>query len=362
MGRPSRCCLAAFALLVLLAAVPLEALAGHASVFTYHRFGDDRYPSTNISTEVFAQQLQWLKQNDYAVLTLGDIVARLRAGTGLPERCAALTVDDGYRTFLTGAMPLLKHYGYPATVFVSTDSIGRRGYLSWDELRELAAQGIEVGNHAASHPYLVDMEKGERAEDWRSRIRGDIDRARQVLEQELGTPTPLFAYPYGEYSPEVVEIVKDLGFTAATAQQSGVVGEQADLYTLPRFPMGGGYATLEGFRDKLAMKPLPVTMQTPVSPLLEGENPPLLVVQIDSEEVDAGRLQCFVPGNNPCQISRDPEQPDRFRIRAQNPLSGRRSKYTLTAPGKRGGGWYWFSQLWILGDGDTAGGQAAGGE
>ena len=106
-----------------------SASAGQANVFIYHRFGDSRYPSTNIAVSTFASQLRLLKDQHYTVLPLGEIVRRLRRGEPLPERCAALTVDDAFETFWTGAMPLLRKYGYPVTLFVATDTIGGSSYM-----------------------------------------------------------------------------------------------------------------------------------------------------------------------------------------------------------------------------------------
>jgi peptidoglycan/xylan/chitin deacetylase (PgdA/CDA1 family) len=321
---------------------------GEVSVFVYHRFGDARYPSTNISLRTFAAQLEWLKSSDYQVLPLGDIVRRLKAGSDLPDRCAVLTVDDAYRTFLSGAMPLLRRFGYPATLFVSTDAVGGEDFLSWGELRELSREGVEIGSHTASHGYLVNRRSGETREAWLARVRRDILKAQDVLKDKIGTAPRLFAYPYGEYSPEIVDLVRELGFEGAVGQQSGVVYRGSDPFVLPRFPMGGGYATLEGFREKAAMKALVLKVIAPASPIVDGENPPTLIVRISCPGADLSRLRCFVEGELEAAVSADPDEPGRYRVRATHPLAGRRSKYTLTAPGHDGRSWYWFSQLWIV--------------
>ncbi|MEJ2199492.1 MAG: polysaccharide deacetylase family protein [Desulfuromonadaceae bacterium] len=323
------------------------AWASQANVFVYHRFGDDRYPSTNISLPVFAEQLELLKTKDCAVLTLGAVVARLKQRQPLPPRCVVLTIDDAYRSVLTGAMPLLRQYGYPATLFVNTAAVGSQDYLSWDEIRALAAEGIEIGNHSASHPYLLNREPGEDDAAWEKRVTADLLRARQVLNRELGEQQRLLAYPYGEYSTELVKLTRALGFAGAASQHSGVISPATDLFILPRFPMGGPYATLAGFREKLALRALEVRVLAPADPLDSGRNPPLLVLDILSREADLSRLQCYVAGQPECDVNADTEHPGRYRIQARQPLNGRRGKYTLTAPARQGGGWFWFSQLWI---------------
>ena len=133
--------------------------AGEFTCFIYHRFGDDRYPSTNIALDVFAAQLSFLRDQGFKVLTLGAALEQLDSDGGLSERTVVLTVDDGYRSFLTGALPLLRRFGFAATLFINTDSVGRPGYMTWDDLVGLAAEGeVEVdpsGLNAASLQFFV---------------------------------------------------------------------------------------------------------------------------------------------------------------------------------------------------------------
>ena len=333
-------------LLVALLVAPVVAVAGgQVNAFIYHRFDEPRYASTNISSEIFAEQLAYLKAHDYRVLSLGEVARRLAAGEELPEKGAALCVDDAFTSFAEVAMPLLRQYGYPVTLFVNTDAVGTPGYLSWEALRRLEEEGVEIANHTATHDYLVERQPEETLTAYRGRIQADIARAQQALFEHLGVRAEMFAYPYGEYSPLLVQLVKEFGFQAAFAQQSGVIHQGAERYSLPRFPMGGPYATLQGFVSKLQMKPLAVTEERPESPLVEG-NPPELHVKIDSEGVRLAQVNCFVQGENRCQVVPLAGRPGWFRVVAERPLSGRRNKYTLTAPGQQGG-WHWYSHLWI---------------
>lgn len=326
---------------------PARAARDEARVFIYHRFGDNRYPSTNIPLETFRAQLQWLQEQHRPVLALSEVLRRLRADEALPAGCVVLTVDDAYRSFLTGGWPLLKRFGFPVTLFVNTRSVGASSYLTWQELRDLAGAGVEIGNHSTTHDYLLERRPGEDAAAWSRRVGTDIAGASRVLAEQLGQPPTLFAYPFGEFSPELEKIVRELGFTAAVAQQSGVVYPGSDRYALPRFPMGGVYASLEGFQEKASMHALPVTVLAPASPVLEDPaEAPVLELKIDQREIRPGGLRCFVQGDNECRVTPLPDDPDGFRVTASKPLVGRRNKYTVTAPGKRGG-WYWFSQPWF---------------
>lgn len=318
--------------------------AQHASVFVYHRFGDSRYPSTNIELPVFNQQLEYLKQNNYTVLPLGQIVDLLKSGQELPERCVALTVDDGYLTFMTGAMPLLRQYGYPATLFVNTDSVGGNSYLNWQQLRQLQHEGVEIGNHSSSHPYFVSNEINQPLV-WSEQSIADISNAQVAFSEHLQLKPQLFAYPYGEYSPQLELLIEEMGFKAAVAQQSGAMTGDLSFYSLPRFPMGGPFATFSGFKNKLAMQPMPVVVQQPNNPVIQEHNPPVLTFELQSADLNLNSLRCYVQGQDPVAVER--LESGLFRVVAKQPLTGRRNKYTLTAQSRDGRSWYWFSQLWV---------------
>jgi len=320
--------------------------ADHATVFIYHRFGDARYPSTNTSLADFRAHLNLLRDGGYTVLPLADIAEHLRKGTPLPERCVAITVDDAFRSFLKGAMPLLREYRYPATLFVNSGEMDGPDYLGWEELRRLAAEGIEIGNHSAAHGYLLDSRPGESRAAWRQRIKGEIQRAQEELTARTGRAPRLFAYPYGEFSNELVEMVRELGFLAAVGQQSGVVGRGQNLFELPRFPAGGSYGAVKEFRDRLKFRALPLEVLAPADSLLGKDNPPTWRVKIDVARIDPRTLRCYVPGQAPAKIATIDANAGIYEIKAHAPLSDRRGKYTLTATDRRGQ-WYWYSQLWV---------------
>lgn len=329
--------------------VPLSVSAGQINAFIYHRFDDDRYPSTNISLKVFEEQLRYVRQNKLTVVSVDDVARRITEGKPLPEEGILLTVDDAYSSFYDAALPVIRRYGVPVTLFVNTDAVGTPGYMSWDKIGEAVDAGVELGNHTASHAYLVELAEDETRAQWHQRVRADILKAQAAFERELGMRPEVFAYPYGEYSVEVTSLLKELGFVAAFAQQSGVIVDGHDPFILPRFPMGGPYATLDEFTSKAAMKALKVEQQQPVNPVLApGEdNPPVLVLRLPEMVGEKAVLNCFVQGDNRCHVEMLPEKGEGwYRVVAESRLSGRRNKYTLTGQ-DTDGRWLWFSQLWI---------------
>lgn len=343
-----RLCLVIFLISLLFVPTPQADASSdwESVVFIYHRFGEPRYPSTNISVDNFSAHLEILKTEQVQVLRLIDLAEAHASGKSLPARSVVLTVDDAFSSFKTGAWPLLRKAGFPVTLFVNTGSVGRPGYLDWDELRELEAAGVDIANHTVSHAHLVDRLEGETHDAWRRRVQGEISAARDALEKNLKRPVNLFAYPYGEFEPELLEIMRDAGFLAAMGQQSGVVSATADRFVLPRFPMGGVYAGPEGFREKLGMRRMPVKVLSPFSPLVAGDEIPELIVEIEEGVIRPGQLRCYINGEASGEIVQVEDFPARYRIKGTKPFYARRGKYTLTAPGKRGG-WYWFSQPWF---------------
>lgn len=322
--------------------------ASEATIFIYHRFGEARYPSTNIDVDLFAEHMQYLKKSGKLVLPLAEVVKHLEANRDLPPETVVLTVDDAFDSFLENALPILRQHNYPVTLFVNSDGVGSPGYLDWEQLRGLIREGVAIGNHSATHDYLLERKKGESHDEWRERVVTDINRAQNAFESELGIRPDLFAYPYGEYSPELIDIVKNLGFRAAVAQQSGVVSGQSNLFSLPRFPMGGPYASLKSFSDKAEMHPFDVAVVSPNSPVVAKVDPPELKVRVLDDKYDLRRLQGFVQGDNQLQIEKNAAgEGTLITVRAVKPLTGRRNKYTLTVPLKDGSGWAWYSFPWF---------------
>jgi peptidoglycan/xylan/chitin deacetylase (PgdA/CDA1 family) len=336
-----------FVLLAIFLIVPPVVAADFLHVFIYHRFGDNRYPSTNISLADFSAQMRYLHEHGYQVMRAGEAMTLLREKKALPPKAVVLTVDDAYKTFKTGAMPILRQYGFPVTLFVNTDSVGRKDSLDWNELRQLAKEGVEIGNHTATHRSLTEQFSKESTANYRQRVHADIDRAQQTLIRELGSVPQLFAYPYGEFSSSARQIVEEYGFLAAFAQHSGVVGVNDPLFALARTPLAGSYATLDQMKQKLAFRPLPVKMVAPADTLLDKENPPTLILEVLDPQIDLSRLRLFVNGQPGGSVQRDPQHARRIIVRAGKALGIGRSRYILTTPGREAGTFYSYTQFWL---------------
>ncbi len=340
----ARCWASAFVSSVLLA---LPVTAHGAVAFIYHHFGQPDLPSTNVRVEQFEAQLDHLEEAGYQVWSLGRVVAAVTAGEALPERVVSLTADDAYRSVYEVAWPRLRERNWPLTVFVPTDPVddGVAAYMSWEQMRELAAQGVEFANHSASHDHLL-RRPGESEAQWRGRVRADLERAERRLQAELGAEAlaspRLLAYPFGEFSAELAALARELGYVGA-GQQSGAVGSGVDLRALPRYPVNERYGDLDSFRVKAASLPLPVVAARPWDPVRRDGQAPALELELGPGPADLAHLACYWGGER-LALERLGERA--FRIAAAGALEGRRGRYNCTAPGPDGR-YFWYSHLWI---------------
>ena len=178
-----------------------------------------------LTPKTFNAEMKYLRTAGYHIVHFGDLEAYFKTGTPLPSKPIILSFDDGWNDQFTYAFPILKAYGYTATFFVFTNAIGRRGFLSWDELRQLLAAGMTIGDHTRSHPYLTDISSS--AALW-----NEIDGSKKILEKHLGVSINEFAYPFGAYNNVIQMLVKKAGY--ASARGDYFSGEQASnrLYDL----------------------------------------------------------------------------------------------------------------------------------
>lgn len=318
---------------------------GQINAFIYHHVGrEEKYPSTSVSAEQFGQHVAYLKEHQYTVLPLGEALGRLGSENGLPEKTAVITMDDGYRSVFTEAVPILDSYGYKATIFVATQYVGSENYLTWQQIASLQEKGFEIGNHSHSHAYFLNSPGQEIAE----RFAADLEKSHELFRRHLDFVPGFYAYPFGEYNLQMIDVLKKYGYTAAAAQKSGVIYEGSDPYVLPRFPMNLRYGRLEQFAAKVRMKALPVKTAEPAEPVFSGQNPPELSLTIQPGRINAGLVQCFVDGRENCIMEKTRKNGRLvIKVRATAPLRQRRTLYTVTAPSLDGRSWYWYSHLWV---------------
>lgn len=307
----------------------------------YHRFNESKYPSTSISAELFRQQLSFLKENNFEVLNLSDAILKLRSKDD-HGKYVVITIDDAFNSFMQHGYPIIREFGFPATLFINTETVGSGDYLNWNDLELLAKNGIEIGNHTHTHDYFLDMDTTTRHQVFLK----DVRLAQDLIKSKLNLKPSVFAFPYGEYDEDMIELIQKMEFIGAAAQNSGVMSVYSNLYALPRFPMTDYYGKLELFAEKMSMKALPVVRKIPSS-TISKLNPPTLKLILDHKEFDKNQLQCFIQGGN-CSISQIADDPYTIQITSDQKLGSRRHLFTVTVPSKDNSHWYWFSHQWVF--------------
>lgn len=305
------------------------------TALVYHRFGDDRYPSTNTTIEQFEAHLKWLKQNKYETYTVSGALESIQKGT-LCERAVCITVDDGYRSFMQSAMPLLKKYGMKATLFVNTESVGWPDYLTWNELKEIHSQGIEIGNHSHKHSYFLN--KKNQLNDFKM----DFIQAEDLFKKHLGLVPKSYAYPYGEYNRGIAQILKDNRISLGFAQLSGVWTEKSNLYSIPRFPMSGMNISIDRFKERLKMKGLDLEGASQFPKELNSSETIKFNYKYDVNHYNKP-FNGFLNGRPITILSHLKGQ---LHIDLGNEAINRRNILTITTRNKEGS-WCWHSSLFI---------------
>ena len=188
--------------------------------------------SLAVVPSVFDGQMNYLSTNGFTGMTLDDMAAVFDGKATLPPKPIILTFDDGYADFYANAYPILSKYHLKATLFIITRLVGRRNYLTWDQIKDMQKSGlIFFGAHTQTHPSLPRL-FGKRLED-------EILGSKKDLESELGIPVNWFAYPYGGFSDAVVTEVEKAGFVGALTTLQGGWHTRNNFYLLRRIRVGG---------------------------------------------------------------------------------------------------------------------------
>ncbi len=251
----------------------------------YHRFEENKYPSTNIRIKDFKAHIDEIKNSDLKFITLEEFEKSFNKNN--VTRKILLTIDDAFSSFYKNAWPILKREEIPFIIFVNTETVGSRGYMSWEQIQTISKHDfVHIGNHSHSHGYLVDKTDEE--------IRKDLTIAKQILKKKLDYETKIFAYPFGEYKNSYIEIVKELGFKYAFGQHSGVIDKTKNRYELPRFPMNEKYGEIKRFKSLLKNIAFPYKKILPEEKYLtDRNNPPSVSIQFFENQKNLENINCY---------------------------------------------------------------------
>jgi peptidoglycan/xylan/chitin deacetylase (PgdA/CDA1 family) len=183
-------------------------------VLVYHNISAQDKGKLSIAAKTFDAQIRQLHDEGFQAISLADFVAFTAGRRQLPRKSVLLTFDDGYKSFVQYARPILKDYGFGATLFIYSDFIGAGSGLSWQDLRTLSEQGYDVQAHSKSHANLRRKE-GESEAAYAKRIEAELAYPLSLFKKNLPRPVDALAYPYGEMDDELVPFVAKYGYAVA---------------------------------------------------------------------------------------------------------------------------------------------------
>ena len=198
-------------------------------ILEYHMITDNPPKDAevyNVPPEEFAAQLDYLQQKGYTTLTLQEFMRAKHGKLTMPDKPIVLTFDDGYKNIYTDMLPILEAHGMKAVVYVISNELGKDGYLTLEQVKDLQRRGVEIGSHTADHLALVGLEG-----DF---LLNQVRNSKIYLEWSGLDTIYSFSYPNGAYNSELAELVKREGYLSAVTGDVGLNTLESNPYTLKR--------------------------------------------------------------------------------------------------------------------------------
>ena len=238
--------------IILLIAVSFTYLFANAHIFVYHRFGDDRYPSTNTTLLELEKQFSYLKDNGYTVVPIEEIVQKVKDKQDVPSHWVGLAIDDAYKSFYDNGLALFKKYKYPFSLYVYVEASEKKygDFMSWEQIKESSKYGT-IALHSYAHPRLTQITPKQ--------VYQDTKKSYELFEKRLGYTPQTYVHPYGEYNENVLKELKKFNFDAIFNQSSGSVNKNSKLNDINRIALVGNV----NIKNKLRYTTLDATWQYP---------------------------------------------------------------------------------------------------
>ena len=296
----------------------------------YHRFNEKKYPSTNIQMDVFEDHIKMIKSLDYNFYDPGNLEKNFNKTK--KEKKILITIDDAFTSFYDFAWPLLKKEKIPFILFVSTEAVGKNGYMTWDQIKEVEREPFaHIGNHSHSHKYLVDFNDSD--------FINDINTSSSFFNKNLGYNPIFFSYPFGEYSLAIKKYISK-NFKYAFGQHSGVIDINKDRFELPRFPINEKYGDLDRFKSLINLYPLQYKILYPEEKYITDNNPPIFYVEFFKEQKNINNINCFSDEGNEWKKSNINFTQNKLNVNFREKFIFRRGRINCSL--NDNGIWRWF--------------------
>ena len=280
---------------------------------------------------IFKEQINIIKKNNYHFYNPRNIDNSFENPNEVKQ--VLITIDDAFSSFYENAWPYLKENKIPFILFISTEPVGKYGYMTWSQIKEIEKEDfVFIGNHSHSHEYLVkyNFEK----------FKEDIDLSINIFKEKIGYNPIFFSYPFGEYSLKQKNYIKQK-FDYAFGQQSGVIDINKDKFELPRFPINEKYGDLERFKFLIKLLPLQYINIEPEDKLLTiNNNPPKMKVNFFKEQKNLELINCFSNQGNEWKKSAIKLINNKLIVNFRDKFLFRRGRINCSLNDKEG--WRWF--------------------
>ena len=308
----------------------------------YHRFEENKYPSTNIKIKDFEEHIKIIEENNIKFINPKNFEEELK--NNKLQKKILLTIDDGFLSFYENAWPILKSKKIPFILFVSTREVGAFNYMNWDQIKELSKEDfVEIGNHSHTHEYLAD-ENNEL-------IKKDIEKSISIFKKNLNKNSQFFSYPFGEYSNDFKKIIKNLVFKYAFGQHSGVMDETKDFYELPRYPINEKYGEIKRFKSLTKTLPFKYKNIYPQEKyLIKTKNPPKVKIEFYNDIKNLKSVSCYSnEGNKWRQSDTKFENSNTLLININEKFVGERGRINCSLRDPSGL-WRWLGIQFVIGE------------
>ena len=242
-----------FLIFLFIITIKANAKESNITVLMYHRIGDNDYPSTNISKELFEEHIKYLVEKDIEVLPLTKLSMYLKKKINLPKKTVFITFDDAYKSFFQNGFPILKKHKLPFSIFVSSHYVSKAeesDFMSWSMLKEVSKSDGLILNHSKSHESLLEIDI--------QTVKKEIEQNQIEIDKNVGEQPKIFSYPYGESSKNVEDVVKLLNYEIAFSQHSAPIHLNQNIFRLPRYALNDEFGNLKRFKMILKTKPLEI--------------------------------------------------------------------------------------------------------
>ena len=303
----------------------------------YHRFDESKYPSTNIQMDIFLKHIKLIKNLNYDFIHPDDF----QKNFNIPKKQKKIlvTVDDAFKSFYEVAWPFLKKNKIPFILFVSTEPVGNKGYMTWEQIKEVESESFAViGHHSHSHEYLINKTNQE--------FINDIEIANEIFSKKIGYVPNLFSYPFGEYSEFMRQYISK-NFTYAFGQHSGVIDVNKEKFQLPRFPINENYGELNRFTSIIKTYPLEYKELLPKEKKLNKlNNPPTFSVEFFENQENIKNINCYSNEGDKWEKSKIKFTNNVLKINFRESFLPRRGRVNCSLNDNKK--WRWFGAQFII--------------